>query len=77
MCEHNKTILTAEDADDSYEDLKKAVLAKQIYGDSYLLMVDTIAQRAVITKVDGTYIADVHVPTGGNLSAPPLPIIAD
>lgn len=61
MCEHNKTILTAEDADDSYEDLKKAVLAKQIYGDSYLLMVDTIAQRAVITKVDGTYVADVHV----------------
>ncbi len=59
--EHNKKILTAEDADDSYDELKKTVLAKQMYGDSYLLMVDTVAQRAVITKVDGTYIADVHV----------------
>ncbi len=59
--EHNKKILTAEDADDSYDELKKTVLAKQMYGDSYLLMVDTIAQRTVITKVDGTYIADVHV----------------
>lgn len=59
--EHNKKILTAEDADDSYDELKKTVLAKQMYGDSYLLMVDTIAQRAMITKVDGTYIADVHL----------------
>lgn len=59
--EHNMTILTAEDADDSYDELKKTVLAKQMYGDSYLLMVDTVAQKAVITKVDGTYVADVHV----------------
>ncbi len=59
--EHNMTILTAEDADDSYDELKKTVLAKQMYGDSYLLMVDAVAQRAVITKVDGTYVADVHV----------------
>lgn len=43
--EHNKTILTAEDANDSYDELKKTVLAKQMYGDSYLLMVDTIVQR--------------------------------
>ncbi len=27
-------ILTAEDVDDSYDDLKKTVLAKQMYGDS-------------------------------------------
>ena len=59
--EHNKKILTAEDADDSYDEQKKTVLAKQMYGDSYLLKVETIAQRAMITKVDGTYIADVHV----------------
>ena len=59
--EHNMKILIAEDADDSYDELKKTVLAKQMYGDSYLLMVDTVAQRTVITKVDGTYIADVHV----------------
>ena len=59
--EHNMKILTAEDADDSYDELKKTVLAKQLYGDSYLLMVDTVAQRVMITKVDGTYVADVHV----------------
>ena len=59
--EHNMKILTVEDADDSYEELKKTVLAKQMYGDSYLLMVDTIAQRVMFTKGDGTYIADVHV----------------
>jgi len=41
--------------------LKKTVLAKQMYSDSYLLMVDTIAQKAVITKADGAYVADVHV----------------
>ena len=59
--EHNMKILTTEDADDSYDELKKTVLAKQMYGDSYLLMVDTIAQRVMFTKGDGTYIADVHV----------------
>ena len=59
--EHNMKILTAEDADDSYDELKKTVLAKQMYADSYLLMVDSIAQRVMITKVDGSYIADVHV----------------
>jgi len=32
--EHNMKILTAEDADDSYDELKKTVLAKQMYGDS-------------------------------------------
>ena len=59
--EHNMKILTAEDADDSYDELKKTVLAKQMYADSYLLMVDSIAQRVMITKVDGSYIADVRV----------------
>ena len=30
--EHNMRVLTAEDADDSYDELKKAVLAWQLYG---------------------------------------------
>ena len=30
--EHNMSVLTAEDADDSYDELKKAVLAWQLYG---------------------------------------------
>ena len=30
--EHNMRMLTAEDADDSYDELKKAVLAHQLFG---------------------------------------------
>ena len=59
--EHDMKILTAEDADDSYDELKKTILAKQMYGDSYVVIADSITQRVKLTKVDGTYIADMHV----------------
>lgn len=58
--EHNMTYLTAEDADDSYDEQKKAVLAKQMFGNRYMLWVDTISGKAQIGRGDGTYIADVH-----------------
>lgn len=47
--EHDMKILTSEDTDDSYDELKKTVLAKQMYGDSYVVIADSITQRVKLT----------------------------
>lgn len=64
--EHNMPFLTAEDADDSYEELKKEVLARQTMRrealfQPLLLAVDTISGACHLLSQDGSLIADVHL----------------
>lgn len=66
LSEHNMTILTAEDADDSYEELKKEVIARQRMHEEILSMpivlaIDTITGTCQILAQDGTILADAYL----------------
>ena len=58
--EHNMRVLTAEDADDSYDELKKAVLAWQLYGSEASLPLCPIKEPAA-PKLQDTTCAIVHL----------------
>lgn len=64
--ENNMTMLTAEDADDSYDELKKDVFARQVLQEEklfqpVLLAIDTIIGTCHLLAQDGTILADVHL----------------
>ena len=58
--EHNMRVLTAEDADDSYDELKKTVLAWQMYGSEASLPLRPIEEPAAPKQQDTTYVI-VHL----------------
>ena len=58
--EHNMRVLTAEDADDSYDELKKAVLAWQLYGSEASLPLCPIEEPAA-PKLQDTTCVIVHL----------------
>ena len=58
--EHNMSVLTAEDADDSYDELKKAVLAWQLYGSEASLPLRPKEEPAAPKQQDTTCVI-VHL----------------
>ena len=58
--EHNMRVLTAEDADDTYDELKKAVLAWQLYGSEASLPLCPIEEPAA-PKLQDTTCVIVHL----------------
>ena len=58
--EHNMRVLTAEDADDSYDELKKAVLAWQLYGSEASLPLRPKEEPAAPKQQDTTCVI-VHL----------------
>ena len=58
--EHNMRVLTAEDADDSYDELKKAVLAWQLYGSEASLPFAPKEEPAAPQLQDTTFVI-VHL----------------
>ena len=58
--EHNMRVLTAEDADDSYDELKKAVLAWQLYGSEASLPLAPKEEPAAPQLQDTTFVI-VHL----------------
>ena len=58
--EHNMRVLTAEDADDSYDEQKKTVLAWQMYGSEASLPLRPIEEPAAPIQQDTTYVI-VHL----------------
>ena len=58
--EHNMSVLTTEDADDSYDELKKAVLAWQLYGSEVSLPLRPKEEPAAPKQQDTTCVI-VHL----------------
>ena len=54
--EHNMRVLTAEDTDDNYDELKKAVLAWQLYGSEVSLPVAPKEEPATPKQQDTAYV---------------------
>lgn len=64
--ENSKKILTAEDADDSYDELKKEVLARQVLQEENLFQliqfaIDTITGKCHLLAQDGTVLGNTHM----------------